>query len=327
MRFGRRQMLGGSAGLGLLPDRTPNAAPTEATLLVPGPEGSEPSRWAQRLAVSLGRGQSPTAQCRLELLGVADGVTAANRFVAEAAPDGRQLLVLAGAACQARLIGDRRAQFDPGGWLPLGAGVGGAVVAGHQPLAQAGRGPLRIALGPAEGSGAVALLALDLLGLAAAPLMGLARAEAEAAFRQGSVEAILLRGGDLPGRLAALGAQPWFVLDSAPAGRDSALPEVPALPELLSAAPAALAIGARAVGTAARLLALLVLPPLTPADRLASWRAGVGRWQEEEARQQGQPRPVTGADAAAVLAALSPAPDAILSYRDWLLRRLNWRPE
>jgi hypothetical protein len=75
--------------------------------------------------------------------------------------------------------------------------------------------------------------------------------------------------------------------------------------------------------------AALVLPALTPAGRVASWRAAAGRWLEEEARAAaaaGGMRFLSGAEAAPLLsAALAPPPEAALAYRDWLLRRFNWR--
>ena len=34
---------------------------------------------------------------------------------------------------------------------------------------------------------------------------------------------------------------------------------------------------------------------------------------------------VPGAEAAAVMAVMSPGPEAVLAYREWLLRRLGWQ--
>jgi hypothetical protein len=151
--------------------------------------------------------------------------------------------------------------------------------------------------------------------------------QAEAALLEGSVDAVLLHGPDVPARLSALGARPWFSLDSAGA-RDAALPDVPCMSELVSG-PTVLRAAARAVAAAARLHAALVLPALTPADRVASWRAAAAaRWWDEEARAAAASgmRALAGAEAAPLLsAALSPPPQAALAYRDWLRDRFNWR--
>ena len=89
-----------------------------------------------------------------------------------------------------------------------------------------------------------------------------------------------------------------------------------------------LRVAAQAAAAAARLHAALVLPALTPADRVALWRGAAARWQDEDARSAAASglRPLSGAEAAPLLsAALKPPPEAVLAYRDWLLRRLHWR--
>ena len=49
----------------------------------------------------------------------------------------------------------------------------------------------------------------------------------------------------------------------------------------------------------------------------------------EEGRQLLSPwlRILTGVEAGPLLAALTPPPAAVVAYREWLLRRLNWRPD
>jgi hypothetical protein len=161
---------------------------------------------------------------------------------------------------------------------------------------------------------------------------GLSPLQLEVALAQDAVDAALLQGADLPARIAALGARPWFTLE-APGGRDPALPDLPALAEqpLPAGAPALLA-AFRAASAAARLQAALVLPALTPANLVALWRRAAARWPEEEraaaaAAQAGGQRTLLGAEAAALLAALAPPPGAVLAWREWLSRRLNWRAE
>jgi hypothetical protein len=259
------------------------------------------------------------------VLGGPDGVTAANRFAALVEPDGRTLLVLSGGAAQARLVGDPRARFDAAGWLPVCAAEGLAVLAGAAAAPPVG-GAVRVAMAGAASPAAAALCGLAMMGLDAVPVPGLGPLQAEAALLEGSVDAALLHGADVPARLSALGVRPWFTLDAA-GTRDAALPDVPCLSELVSG-PTVLRAAARAVAASARLHAALVLPALTPADRVASWRAVAARWSEEEARTAAVAgmRALSGADAAPLLsAALAPPPEAALAYRDWLLRRFNWR--
>jgi hypothetical protein len=301
--------------------------PGSATLLVPGPESGAHERWASRLAAFLARsGVAGVVAVERKVLGGPDGVTAANRFAALVEPDGRTLLVLSGGAVQARLVGDPRARFETAGWLPVCAAECSAVVVGRADMASAA-GPVRFALPAADSPDAAALCALGMMRLDAVPVPGLGPLRAEAALLAGEVDAAVLHGPDLPARLSALPARPWFTLDAAGA-RDPALPEVPCMSELVSG-PTVLRVAAQAAAAAARLHAALVLPALTPADRVALWRGAAARWLEEEARSTGAvggTRPLSGAEAAPLLAAaLVPPPEAALAYRDWLAQRLHWR--
>ncbi|TDH63246.1 hypothetical protein E2C06_07695 [Dankookia rubra] len=325
----RRQGL--LAGLGAMAAALPRPGqamlPAVATLLVPGPEDGAFARFAGRLATSLGRGATTAISLRSTVLGGPDGVTAANRFATEGAPDGRTLLVLPGLAALARMIGDPRARFDAAGWLPVCAAQGSAVVVGRAAMPVAGAAP-RFGLAGPDMPGAAALLGCDLLGLAASPVMGAAPLRLEAALGQGMVEAALLVGADLPARIATIGARPWFTLE--PAGlRDPLLPEVPSLFDLPLAGPPELRSAALAAAGCARLQAALVLPALTPANLVAAWRSAAQRWLDEETKLGWAPgiRPLSGAESAPVLAALNAAPAVSLAYREWLLRRLNWRAD
>ncbi len=328
----RRRLLRAAAGFAAV--SAPRAAtpagaraltPGTATLLVPGPENGAHERWASRLAAFLARGTAAAPSVERKVLGGADGVTAANRFAALVEPDGRTLLVLSGGAAQARLVGDPRARFETAGWLPVCAAEGVAVVVGRADMAPAGT--VRFALAGADSPDAAALCALGMMGLDAVPVRGLGPLRAEAALLAGEVDAALLHGPDVPARLSALPARPWFTLDAA-GSRDAVLPEVPCMSEMVSG-PTVLRVAAQAAAAAARLHAALVLPALTPADRVALWRAAAARWLEEEARSAGTAggtRPLSGAEAAPLLAAaLGPPPEAALAYRDWLSQRLRWR--
>jgi hypothetical protein len=313
-----------ATALAALPAPALALLPATATLLVPGPEDGPLADWSNRLAAALARGSTTAATLERSVLGGPDGVTAANRFATAAAPDGRTLLVLPGAAAQARLVGDQRARFDGAGWVPLCAAQGPAVLAGRgrPPVATA---PLRLGLAAPDQAGAAALLGLDLIGHAATPVLGLAGPRADMALAQGALEAVVMQGDDCLPRLAALGAQPWFVLDET---RDPALPEVPAVAELATGGDAALRAGLLAAAANARLLGALLLPALTPGDLVALWRTAAQRWLEEE-RASLSPgiRVSAGADLAPVLSPLAPPPDAVLAYREWLFRRLRWKPD
>jgi hypothetical protein len=333
-RPGRRRLLRAAAGLGAaaaaaaLPAPAARALPPPGgvTLLVPGPENGAHERWSSRLAAFLARGPAGAAGgVERKVLGGPDGVTAANRFAALVEPDGRTLLVLSGGAGQARLVGDPRARFEAAGWLPVCAAEGLAVVAGRADTAPAG-GAVRLALAGADSPAAAALCCLGMMGLDAAPVPVLGPLQAEAALLAGGVDAVLLHGPDVPARLQALSARPWFTLDTA-GTRDAALPEVPCMSELVSG-PTVLRVATQSAAAAARLHAALVLPALTPADRVAQWRGAAARWLDEEARAAAASglRALSGAEAAPLLsAALAPPPEAALAYRDWLSRRLNWR--
>ena len=329
----RRRLLRRAAAAGLaaaaatLPaPRARALLPGAATLLVPGPESGAHERWSSRLAAFLARGGAATTLgVERKVLGGPDGVTAANRFAALVEPDGRTLLVLSGGAGQARLVGGPRARFEAAGWLPVCAAEGLAVVAGRADTPPAG-GAVRLALAGADSPAAAALCCLGMMGLDAAPVPVLGPLQAEAALLAGGVDAVLLHGPDVPARLQALSARPWFTLDTA-GTRDAALPEVPCMSELVSG-PTVLRVATQSAAAAARLHAALVLPALTPADRVAQWRGAAARWLDEEARAAAASglRALSGAEAAPLLsAALAPPPEAALAYRDWLSRRLNWR--
>jgi hypothetical protein len=225
----------------------------------------------------------PDQTMQIELVGGADGVTAANQFEASAAPDGETALLVSGSAALAWQVGDPRAQFDVGHWLPIAtAQVSGVLISGSQTGLRPGR--LRLAVEVGASAALPAQLGLYLLGhgvqLVAAPdaLRVLAHGDADAAFIVGSnvasrtIEAVMR--GMVP--LFSLGS-----LDNAnQLQRDTFLPNIPTLPELLANAsitpdPALLAAW-RAVAAAARLDTALLLPWLTPANVVAWWRTACG---------------------------------------------------
>ncbi len=322
-----RRAFGGAALSGALaalsrPLSAATPVPEAAILLAPGPEDGAEARIADRAAAALARGLVQAAAVRVSVLGGPDGITAANRFASSTAPDGRVLLLLPGLAAQAQLVGDSRARYEPRQWPALCASLQAAIVAGRG--APADGSPLRIALPSPGAPETAALLALDLMGRRATPVFGLSGAAAEAAVRQGQADALVLCGPTPGARATALGLSCWFAFDAAGGAREALAPEIPSLgdllpdphrPDLLDAA--------RAAGAALRTRALVVLPPLTSADVVALWRGAAQRWAEE-APDDGSRR-VGAAEATALSSTLCAPPDIALLYREWLLRRLNWR--
>jgi len=319
----RRALLALGAGSAASLRPAAAAPPESASLVVAGPEDAPAAQWAARVGAGLGRLLPQAAVLRLQVVGGGDGIAAANRFATAAAPDGRTLLALSGTAAQARAAGDSRVRFDPGIWLPLCGAAQAAVLAGRGPLPQRGT-TFRIALSNPDSSDAAALLALDALGVAAAPVFGIPPAAAEAALAQGAADAALLLGPGLPDRLVGLGVQPWIAAEPIGGGREPTLPDVPTLGEVIGAAPV---LGACQLGFAAfRMRGLVVLPALTTGDALAGWRSAGRHWFEEEIREPAvADRPLDTMQTGALLATLCPPPAAVQAYRDWLARRLNWR--
>jgi hypothetical protein len=325
----RRGVIGAAIGAAAaVPLRLGNAtpvAPEAATLLAPGPEEGPAAGFARRAAAGLSRGLVQAAALRVAVLGGADGVTAANRFATiSTTPDGRVLLLLPGAAAQAQLVGDSRARYEPRHWPVVCGSVMPAVLAGRMPASTAS--PIRVALPSLAAAEAGSLLALDLLGRRCAPVVAGAGQTPDALIAQGQADATVLCGADILPRAALLGLQPWFVFDTPGQPREAGLPDVPGLAELLGDAPGEMIDALRAAGAALRTRGLLVLPALTSADTVALWRGAARRWAEAD-RDTVEPgtRRVLDGEAAAALAALCPAPEAALAYREWLLRRFNWR--
>ncbi len=90
-------------------------------------------------APGLGRALPPGTAVRKDVVGGVDGVTAANQFEARTVPDGGTALLLPGSAAMAWLVGDPRARFDAGHWVPALAGVTPGLVVSRVPAARARR--------------------------------------------------------------------------------------------------------------------------------------------------------------------------------------------
>jgi hypothetical protein len=310
--------------------------------LVAGPSDGALNRWADALQPVLESSLPPDTTIRRVEVGSADGVTGANQFEVRGAPDGTTVLLVPGQAALAWMVGDPRAQFDVGHWVPVMAGTTSGVVVGR-PGTLTNGGRVRVAAANAASADLAALLGLQLLGVPVQPVFGITEVNAaRTAFASGAVDAVFLHGQRSSNQsimLAVPGAQPLFTLgmlnDSSKPARDPAFPNVPHFAELYEARSGRPPGGPLynawcAVAAAAQLDFGLVLQQLTPAAMVALWRRA-------------------GADAAATLAVkvfgnslgvrLMAAPEAttntaataanaatLTELRGWLASQLNWRP-
>ncbi|HME25489.1 MAG TPA: hypothetical protein VKI44_29850 [Acetobacteraceae bacterium] len=320
------------------------AAPFSETprLLVAGPADGALNRWADALLPALEQSLPPDTAIRRIEIGSADGVTGANQFEARGAPDGQTVLLVPGQAALAWLVGDPRAQFDVGHWVPVMAGASPGIVVGR-PTVLTPDGRARVAAAGPASFDLAALLGIHLLGARMEPVFGLLEPDAaRSAFAQGAVDAVLLRGHRVPEQftaLAAAGAQPLFTLGAFDAGgraaRDPSFPEVPHFAELF-----AWRTGNKpndplfeawcAAAAAAQLAFGLVLPQLTPAAMVSLWRrAGVDAVAVPGVQATAATvnvRPLTGPTAAANTAVIAVGAPALQELRGWLASRLNWHP-
>jgi hypothetical protein len=111
--------------------------------------------------------------------------------------------------------------------------------------------------------------------------------------------------------------------------RDAFALTVPILPDLTDAS-GPLVEAFHAVGAATQTDFALVLPNLTPADRVALWRVAATEAQaalnvQTFAHAVGS-RPLSGPEAAATLRAAVAGQAAQVALRQWLKARFNWQP-
>ncbi len=298
-------------------------------LVVAGPPQGRLDHWADLLIPALARA-FPSAFAGLaaqpvarSAVGGADGVTGANQFEAHVPPDGDTALLLPGSAAMAWLVGDPRAQFDAARWVPAWAGLTSAVLVSRVPLSP-GR-TLRVGGAQPAGLALPALLALDMLGIEVTPSADNA---ADAVFHsgQGAPAAAAAQRGMAP--VMTLGT-----VDSAGAWlRDPAFPGVPTAMEAASrqSPPAAMLAALHATAAAAILDVALVLPQLSPANRVALWRRACAEAAAtpgllSEAASLGvraAPAPAT----ATLTRAIAADVPTLLALRAWLDARWGWRP-
>ena len=321
------------------PPPTPLSAPGGISLLVAGPENGALNHWADALQPALEQALPPDSAIRRQTVGGADGVTGANQFEVRVAPDGQTIMLVPGDSLLAWLVGDPRAQFDVGHWVPVTAGVTPGLVAGRTGVLAAGR-PIRIGAATPGGADLAALLGCELLGARLEPVFGLTGPGAAlTAFSQGTIDALLLHGHNMSQQIAALaavGGQPLFALpgfdDTGAMVRDPVFPDVPLLGELMPGGltNAPLHHAWRAAAVAAQLEYGLILPQLTPAAMVALWRrAGTdasAALAVQTMATSAEVRPLTGVVATATVTAAAVDAGALLELRRWLAERFNWHP-
>jgi len=250
-------------------------------LIVAGPDNGPLAAWAQIIQTVVDRLLPAGEKLQVMQVGGADGVTAANQFEARTAPDGRTALLISGQTAIAWLVGDPRAQYDAGHWLPIATGLSTGVVL-RQSSVQPKSGRLRLAVSGPSDLALAGRLGLSLLGMETGEVTAVP--DPAAALRQGLADAAFVHGPNAVGPVKvaiAHGASALFSLgshdDAGNLVRDRQLPDVPTLPELMAALPptpvsAALTTAWRAAAVAAQLEFALLLPWLTPSGTVAWWR-------------------------------------------------------
>ena len=342
---GAPRLPGPGVGLHRLPgpSGTANPFPHGATFLVGGPAGGPLHRWARTVAPVLAQGLPPETRIGLTSIGGGDGVTAANRFAAGAAPDGRTLLFGPGAAMLAWLIGEGRAKFDVGSWVPVLAAATPAALVGRISVARLRAGAtIRMAVDHLPGPDLAGLLALSLLGGLPVPVPGLSPQAAEAALAQGRIDVLLVSGAGAAARVHRLLRRGAHALASfGIAGPDGALHRDPAFPSLAQVGevyarahghpPAGPLFEAwRATASVARLVFAVDLPPLTPAAMVALWRgaanAATGQAALAASLAAEGARALSGPEVLACARSIAVGVPALLALRRWLSARHGWLP-
>ena len=197
--------------------------------------------WADALLPALEQSLPPDTSIQRVEVGSADGVTGANQFEVRGVPDGMTVLLAPGEAALAWMVGDPRAQFDVGHWVPVLAGTASAVVVVRpSTIAKNSRGARCRGQSGQRRPGRVAGTGSARRAAGAGVRVGRHTA-ARNAFAKGEVDAVFLHGQHVPDQvnaLAAVGAQTWFTLGSLDeAGRpvrDPAFTDVPHFTGLLT---------------------------------------------------------------------------------------------
>jgi hypothetical protein len=330
----------GATAVGAARGQTALVGPeNDPTLFVAGPADSETATWAKLLLPALARGMPESAALELHYSGGQDGVTAANQFDARAMADGSQVLLFPGCVALAWMAGDSRAQFDIGHFMPLLALASTDVVMMRGGLGAPNRvRPIRLACGTVPQPAHTALMALDLLAIAAVAVQPVT--DPLTAVRAGTVDAVFVRGGDVPGQVHALtaaGLLPAFTTGlpipraEPPAG--DPLYGVPHLADLLSPAQRSgdpRVTAWRALAAASALDLMLALPRLSTASSVANWRRACRTSVASDAIGQQVARRslllLSDQDTTTAMQLVRADATAQLTFRRWLADRVNWRP-
>ena len=179
-------------------------------LLVAGPQDGTLNLWADALLPALEQSLPPDTSIQRVEVGSADGVTGANQFEVRGVPDGMTVLLAPGEAALAWMVGDPRAQFDVGHWVPVLAGTASAVVV-VRPSTIAKNSRVRVAAAESgqRGPGRAAGARFARRAAGAGVWVG-RHAAARNAFAKGEVDAVFLHGQHVPDQvnaLASVGAQ------------------------------------------------------------------------------------------------------------------------
>lgn len=258
-----------------------NPSRVRPNLMVAGPVNGRLAPWARRTAGAVNGLLADGNTLHILNIGGEDGVTAANQFEARTALDGESTLLVSGETAIAWLIGDPRAQFDIGKWMPVATGVSSGVMLEKSAGIDRNK-PLRLASNLTHDHNLTAKLGLSLLGIEIGQVI-LAQ-DPVAVMVAGHADAVFLIGADAPraARLAtAANAKGVFSLgaynEDGTLVRDPVFPTIPTLPEHMARREQTLEshnliCGWNAVAAAARLEFALVLPALSPAGTVAWWR-------------------------------------------------------
>ncbi len=310
----------------------------EPTLLVAGPRDSGTADWARLLRLPLTNNLSAPGVLRLRFAGGLDGVTGANHFEAQAMPDGSQTLLFPGSAALAWMAGDSRVRFELDHLEPLAALATTDVVMLRGGLdAVSRKAPLRLPCGTAPEPALTALMALDMLGIAAVTVPPLP--DPSACIRAGKADALFLSGDDVPGQIAAIrgsGLEPAFITGLRPHGEPPAGHPLQGVPHLLSLVEPArrgadpLVAAWRSVAASSSLEVVLALPRQSSAPALAEWRkacaVGLRTAAVSQQLSRRSVRLLSDTDASGVLAVVRGDASSQAALRQWLKTRVNWRP-
>jgi hypothetical protein len=288
----RRRVLAGMTATAVWPfsRARAGAGAQSLNLMVAGPDGEQTSRWGDAAALALSAGFPGAPNILTQSAGGLDGVTGANRLDALVVPDGRTAAILPGAALIAWIAGDSRVHFDPTRWVPIMGGTNSGTLVvrlGGKPAsvgALRGFAPLRLAAEAPQSADLAALIALDCLGVPAAPVFGLRGVDAKTrAFIADEVDAVFLCGEGVPEDIAPLSANggvAMFCLGQTDVTGavidDPFLPGVPQLMAFGSEQASPLLPAYAAAAAAARMDFFAVLPRLSDPAAVAAWRLAAG---------------------------------------------------